>query len=671
MMDQRRCSVRTFIAIVAVLSAAAAVVVDRMWDGGLLPAQQRLALVIFVCLLIAGELHSVKWLKLHDGGEITPSWAFAFAILLVPAPVLALAAMAVASAIGDLMHRKPLQRVVFNLVQTSLSLACGAIVMIALGQLDTLGSNGRLGVAWFSAFVLAGTVTFVVNGVLTCIVLALHDGTKVIAMLRRGMLLNFFTDGALVALAPVFIVVAQRSSLFLPLVVGVAALIYINTRAVLASEHDATHDVLTHLWNRRAFLARVEREFADRSHRHKCALILIDLDGFKEINDRLGHQVGDMVLREIGGRLVAAQERGYVVARMGGDEFAVLITQFSGLDEVTEWAEWLRAELGRPCESPGFPVTLTGSLGVALWPDHGAELDVLFRAADLAMYGAKKVRNTVTLCHESAVGTGRMALLADLETAIANRELTLWYQPQVDLDSGDVVAFEALARWHHPRLGLVLPDEFMPLAEHTELMGAVTELVLDLAVHDALQWRDRYPNIRVAVNTSARNLHDLQFAAAVERTLAAHRAPPDMLELEITENTVISQPDRTRTVLDALERIGVRLSIDDFGTGYSSLANLRSLPLHAVKIDRSFVSAIAHDSDDRMIVKSIIDLAHNLGLQTVAEGVETSRSVEMLTAYGCDVVQGYLIGMPMPIAETLQWLERGKGRSLPIESERV
>ena len=296
---------------------------------------------------------------------------------------------------------------------------------------------------------------------------------------------------------------------------------------------------------------------------------------------------------------------------------------------------------------------------------------MLFRAADLAMYGAKKVRNTVTLCHESAVGTGRMALLADLETAIANRELTLWYQPQVDLDSGDVVAFEALARWHHPRLGLVLPDEFMPLAEHTELMGAVTELVLDLAVHDALQWRDRYPNIRVAVNTSARNLHDLQFAAVVERTLVAHRAPPGMLELEITENTVISQPDRTRTVLDALERIGVRLSIDDFGTGYSSLANLRSLPLHAVKIDRSFVSAIAHDSDDRMIVKSIIDLAHNLGLQTVAEGVETSRSVEMLTAYGCDVVQGYLIGMPMPIAETLLWLERGKGRSLPIESERV
>lgn len=663
--------VHTFVGVVAVASVLAAVAVERSWGGAELASDRGLSLAIFAGLLVAGELHSVTWLKLHDGGEITPSWAFAFAILLLPAPLIALVAMAGASVVGDLAHRKPLVRVVFNAAQTALSLAGGALVMIALGQLDALMMAGDLSPAWFAAFVLAAGVTFAVNGLLTCIVLALHDGTRVVAMLRRGMLVNFVTDGALVALAPVFVVVAQRSALFLPFVVGVAALIYVNSRTVLATEHDATHDVLTHLWNRRAFLARVEREFADRSPRRQCALILIDLDGFKEINDRLGHQVGDLVLREIGERLDAARGPGHVVARMGGDEFAVLVTQFTQLGEVTDWAERLRADLSRPCQSAGFPVSLTGSFGVAVWPDHGADPDVLFRAADLAMYGAKKVRNTITVCHETAVGTGRMALLADLEAATRNDELSLWYQPQVDLVTGEVVAFEALARWHHPRLGLVLPDEFMPLAEHTELMAAVTQRVLDVAVRDALRWHERYPDIRVAVNTSARNLHDLDFANAVERTLLAHGAPAGILELEITENTVISQPDRTRAVLQALERLGARLSIDDFGTGYSSLANLRSLPLHAVKVDRSFVEGITHDAGDRMIVKSILELARNLGLQTVAEGVETVAAMEMLRGYGCDVVQGYLIGTPMPITETLQWLERGQGTSLAVEPERV
>jgi diguanylate cyclase len=220
------------------------------------------------------------------------------------------------------------------------------------------------------------------------------------------------------------------------------------------------------------------------------------------------------------------------------------------------------------------------------------------------------------------------------------------------------VAFEALVRWRHSRFGLVLPGDFMPVAEHTDLMGPITERVVSMAVRDATKWRTIDPNVRVAVNTSARNLHDLGFPKLVAAALAAHGADPSVLELEITENTVISQPERTRAVLESLGELGVRLSIDDFGTGYSSLAHLRSLPVQAIKIDRSFVRDISSEGDDQVIVRSIIELAHNLGLDTVAEGVETGLAANLLEQYGCDYMQGFLVHRPMPFDEAVKWLVR-------------
>lgn len=654
--------VRLFVALTVVAAAASVVLVAALSRSHPVIPDRFSSLIFFSVLLIVGEIHTLKWLKLHDGGEITPSWAFAFSILLLPAPVMALAAMAVACIAGDIWNDKPLDRTLFNMGQTTLSLAGAAVVLQLMGEDTTLLATTSLTLTWIVAMALAAVVMFALNGILTCTVLALHEGTKVRTMLRRGMFLNLVTDGALVSLAPVFVVVANRSILLLPLAVSVAGLVHYNTRAALASEHEANHDVLTELPNRRSFLSRLETELSERADRRKCALVLIDLDEFKDVNDRLGHQTGDIVLSEIGSRLRAVQKPGYVAARLGGDEFAVFINQFDDVGDVTAWADALRVDLARPYVTAGFPLSLTNSIGVAIWPDHGNDLAALFEAADLAMYGAKKARNSVQVYRESDVGTatGRLDLLAELETGISRGELQLWYQPQIDVATGEVIAFEALVRWDHPRFGLVLPDDFMPMAEHTDLVAPITEEVINIAIADAVRWRSIFPNVRVAVNTSARNLHDLGFPKMVETTLKAHRAKPDLLELEITENTVINQPERTRAVLESLEELGVRLSIDDFGTGYSSLAHLRSLPVDAIKIDRSFVRDIADDPDDQVIVRSIVDLAHNLGLETVAEGVETTRATQLLHQFGCMYMQGFLISRPMPFHDAVTWMARAR-----------
>jgi predicted signal transduction protein with EAL and GGDEF domain len=368
-----------------------------------------------------------------------------------------------------------------------------------------------------------------------------------------------------------------------------------------------------------------------------------------------------MVLSEMGGRLRALQKPGHFAARLGGDEFALLVTQFTDIADVATWADALRQELSRPCISTGFPLSVTLSVGIAMWPDHGRDPVQLFQAADLAMYGAKKSRNSMQMYRDSqAGGAGRLDLLTELEVGVQRDQLQLWYQPQIDVRTGTIVGLEALVRWDHPRLGLVLPDDFMPAAEHTDLMGPVTEAIVHMAVRDAIRWRRHFPSVRVAVNTSARNMSDLGFPTFIERVLATHHGSAEMLELEITENTVTNQPERTRAVLHSLAELGVRLSIDDFGTGFSSLAHMRTLPVDAIKIDRSFVTNIADSLDDQIIVQSIIELAHNLGMETVAEGVETTAATEFLHRFGCNSMQGFLIARPMPLREAMAWMSKSQ-----------
>jgi EAL domain-containing protein (putative c-di-GMP-specific phosphodiesterase class I) len=352
---------------------------------------------------------------------------------------------------------------------------------------------------------------------------------------------------------------------------------------------------------------------------------------------------------------------------LGGDEFALILTSIGSERDALTRAVEIHRMFAEPCTSVGFSLSLTASVGVAIWPTHGADAATVLQCADLAMYNSKRSRGGVQM-YSSSVDhrdRGRLSLLSELEGAIQRRQLVLHYQPKISVSDGRLDGVEALLRWQHPRLGLVPPGEFMPLAEHTELMQPLTDLVVEMALEDCARWRHAGITTSVAVNASAQNVHDLEFPKRVASELARAGLPPESLEIEITENTVMSHPDRTMAVLADFKAAGVRVSLDDFGTGYSSLANLRNVKIDAIKIDRSFVRDVASDRDDHEIVRCIIDLARNLSLKTTAEGVETPEAWQALRMLGCTTIQGFLIARPMPASELLQWAHRNQ-RGFPI-----
>jgi diguanylate cyclase (GGDEF)-like protein len=617
--------------------------------------------LVFAAMTIVSEAKTMKWLRLDDGGEFTMSWAFAFSLLLLDAPAGAMIVIGLSSFVGDLAHRKPLQRAAFNASQITVSMGLAAAVMASLGHLDTIAAGRSITPLWFVAAVLAGSVLLLANTVLTCVALALHEGTSAYAMVRRGLTVSMATDGALVALAPSFVVVAQRSIALLPLALVTAVFVYRSAKLAQEREHAANHDPLTDLLNRRAFTERVD-ELCDpkQGPGRLVSLLLVDLDGFKGVNDRLGHHVGDMVLQEYAARLVARRQPGQIAARLGGDEFAVLLTNVAGVDDALARAQDIFELFSEPCTTVGFNLALTASVGVALWPNHGEDGEAVMQCADLAMYNAKRNRGGVQLYSDRVDhrDRGRLGLMSDLEGAISRREFVLHYQPQISVDDGSLLGAEALLRWRHPRLGLVLPGEFMPLAEHTELMGPLTDLVVEMAIADNVGWRRRGLVTSVAVNASAQNVHDLEFPKRVLGALHRAGLPSSAIEIEITENTVMTHPERTMAVLGALKAGGIRISLDDFGTGYSSLANLRNVKIDAIKIDRSFVRDVATDRDDHEIVRCIIDLANNLSLRTTAEGVETVDAWRALRSLGCAEMQGFLVAEPMTSDQFVAWAAR-------------
>ena len=649
-----------YVALVAV-AAVVAVVAVGLWEGLVVAGPQRAAFAVFAVLFVVGEVRTIKWLRLDEGGEITTSWVFAFGLLLLNAPGAALVTVAIASAVGDASHRKPFVRTAFNAAQLTLSLAAAHTVLSAFGHDATLAAGGKLTPSWFVAVVLASAVLFMGNGALTCVALALHEQTSVAAMLRRGLMTNLTTDGAMLALSPCFVVVSQRSLLLLPLALVTATLVYRSSRAALTSEHAASHDVLTELLNRRAFDVRLREWLATSPGKPRAgALLLIDLDGFKGINDRLGHSAGDVVLQETARRIVDLRQPGLIAARLGGDEFAVLLTRVADARDAEARAWEIHAAITRSSIANGFPIEVGASIGVAIWPEHGEDQESLLHAADIAMYEAKRGHDGVRVAGAAKEPgeRGRIALVAELAGALEREELVLHYQPQVDVAGHRVLGVEALVRWQHPVRGLVAPGEFMPLAEHTELIGPITQYVLRMALEQAARWNRLGLDLRVAVNASAGNLHDRRFPDAVARLLAETGVPASSLEIEITENTVISDPEMSIAVLQRLRDLGVHLAIDDFGTGYSSFASLRDLPVDTIKIDRSFVQDLGHRQQAHEIVRTIISLAHGLGMTTIAEGVEDSGAYLRLRAMGCEAAQGFLIGRPMPHDDVAGWIHR-------------
>jgi diguanylate cyclase (GGDEF)-like protein len=420
----------------------------------------------------------------------------------------------------------------------------------------------------------------------------------------------------------------------------------------------AQYDPLTDLPNRNLLHERLDEALVSARHENQpLALLLMDLDHFKEINDTMGHQTGDLLLQEVGRRLQGALRKAATVARLGGDEFAVLLPGVNG-----EGAILAARELLKVLESSfligEIAFDARASIGIAIYPQHGDDKENLMRHADIAMYAAKRsaggyrVYSPALDCYSPQ----RLARMAGLHRAIDNHQLSLAYQPKINLGTATVVGVEALARWRHPEFGLISPEEFIPMAERTGFIKPLTIWGLNSALGQARSWQEQGLNISVSVNLSPRLLHDINFPDRVVEVLETHDLAPEQLELEITENTIMADPTCSLEILTRLSRLGVALSIDDFGTGYSSLAYLKKLPVNAVKIDKSFVINMSTDSNDALIVRSIIDLAHNLGLKVIAEGVETREVWDRLVTLGCDQAQGYYMSRPLPSAEMTQWL---------------
>ncbi|SOE00903.1 PAS domain S-box-containing protein/diguanylate cyclase (GGDEF) domain-containing protein [Blastococcus haudaquaticus] len=421
--------------------------------------------------------------------------------------------------------------------------------------------------------------------------------------------------------------------------------------------HQATHDELTALPNRAAVLARGAELLAARQGGGHVAVALLDLDRFKEVNDTLGHGYGDRLLAQIGPRLRPHLREVDVVARLGGDEFLLLLPDVS-TEAARAVAERARAALIEPFLVDGLALDVDVSIGVAVSGAGPLDIDSLLRQADIAMYTAKERQSGVEVYDAAADGhdRGRLVLLSEFRRGMAEGHLVLHYQPKVSLRTGAVVGLEALVRWEHPTRGLLLPGDFLPAVEQTGLIEPLTDCVLDLALAQVRAWTEQGVAVPVAVNLSARSVHRPDLPARVLSALASHGIPAGMLRLELTESALVAEPARARDVLGRLHSAGVSLSIDDFGTGYSSMGRVKNLPVSEVKIDRSFIAEMATTTEDAALVRSVVDLGHELGLTVVAEGVEDPATAAALAELGCDVGQGYLYAAPMGAAEMTDWL---------------
>jgi diguanylate cyclase (GGDEF)-like protein len=425
--------------------------------------------------------------------------------------------------------------------------------------------------------------------------------------------------------------------------------------------HDSLHDALTGLPNRTLLADRTAAAMrAAPQHGKPVGMLLIDLNGFKQVNDSLGHRYGDLLLQQVASRLRIAVRDGDTVARIGGDEFAVLLPQISSVEGATEIARRVLAALRQPVGLDDHTLEISGSIGVAICSTQCDSTEQLLQHADVAMYAAKRGQLGVQVYsqEQSAEYPQQLTLPAELRRALDVDALTVHYQPQVNIGTGQICGVEALARWHHPVYGVIGPAEFIPVAEDGGLIDQLTLRILTQALDQCRQWRHDGVQLPIAVNLSARCLTDSGLVDTVAALLRENEIPPGMLTLEITESSAIDHQEHTIGLLLALRRLGVRLSLDDFGTGYASMIQLQHLPVDELKIDRCFVSRLTSEPTSRAIVRAILELARDLDLDVVAEGVEDQRTRDELHGLGCHLAQGYLFSEPLPAAELATCIAR-------------
>ncbi|MCP4490830.1 MAG: EAL domain-containing protein [Gammaproteobacteria bacterium] len=427
-------------------------------------------------------------------------------------------------------------------------------------------------------------------------------------------------------------------------------------------KHMASHDLLTGLYNRRGIYAELNR-LIHRSERYSytSAVIFIDLDGFKNINDRYGHVSGDLLLKQISNNLIDTIRITDTVGRMGGDEFIVLVGDIKKNVSLIDIIEKLLKATTKPLESNGNNIAVSSSIGISLYPDHGSDTATLLHHADQAMFQAKKEgENTFRFFTEEVNRQAhrQVELQNNIKTAIMNDELSVYFQPIVDVSSGRPVSAEALLRWESASLGVVAPDEFIPAAENSGLISELGCWVLEKAIETSASWRAQQDiGLRIAVNASTIQFHSNLLYDTIKSLTELHNWDPSLLEVEITEGLLLDDSLEVRTYINQIHNYGARLSVDDFGTGFSALSYLKNFPVSTVKIDRSFIMDIPQDKESKILVKSIIAMAHGLGLEVIAEGVETEEQWQYLQLLGCDFAQGYFFGRPMPKNDFTKYLE--------------
>jgi diguanylate cyclase (GGDEF)-like protein len=611
-----------------------------------------LRLALLVGAVLVGELLPIR---LGPGqGEVAPSTTFTFAILLTFGTSAAVAAQALGSATSDLLQRRRLKFLLFNVSQYVLAVvAAGLTHDLIAGSMDA----GELGIMQLVGVTAAGAVFFAVNTGAVAVAVSLSSGARVKDAIAGDLIRQSATESVLIGIAPLAVVALEQSVVLLPLLALPLLAVQRAARQAQISEHLAMHDSLTGLPNRAKFYTRLQRAISNAESDDCVALLLVDLDRFKEINDTLGHHYGDEVLRQVAHRLGNCVGQDATVARLGGDEFAILLRGLDSADAALEVAERARRSLTMPLDAAGIRLELGGSVGVATYPDDGRDVETLLQRADIAMYEAKSGRTGVERYsrEQDANSLMRLTIAGDLRRALDQGEFVTHFQPKVDLASNRVCGAEALVRWNHSRRGAIPPDVFVGIAEQTGFIVPLTMHVIDQAVRACGEWRRHGARLTVAVNMSARVLMEPTLPETVAAICRDRGVPPDALVLEITENMVVADPERVLPTLTRLSEYGIALSVDDFGTGYSSLEYLKLLPVSELKIDRGFVIGMRSDPRDAAIVRSAVHLGRSLGLRVVAEGVESRQHHDELSALGCDQAQGFYYSHAIPDTQLLSW----------------
>jgi diguanylate cyclase (GGDEF)-like protein len=638
---------RYVLAVILAGFAAAAITLAR--DADALHLLLTREVLLFAACALIGELVPLKVVTRGVEGEVTTSTTFAFATLLAAGPGPALVVLVAGSFIADGLRGKAPLKLLFNGCQYALTMSLTAVTLTLLTGVPRTGAAFHFEPADLLGILASAGVFFLVNSALVATVIALAQGARVGRYLVQDCFFQVSTAGLMLGLSPMVALAADFALPSVALLLLPLLAVHRGGREAIAKEHQALHDALTGLPNRLLFKDRIETALHGRKS-PASAVMLIDLDHFKEINDTLGHHAGDVLLQEVAARLSAELGDRGTVARLGGDEFGVLLPVVERPSDATVVAQRLLGRLREPFLIENLTLEVDASIGIACHPAHGGDVEQLNQRADIAMYAAKEGGRGFVMFEPQLdrYSPRRLALAGALRQAIVDGQIVLYFQPKAHLASGRIVGVEALARWQHPELGLVGPAEFVPIAEQTGLIGPLTSHVLDAALRQVRDWRAEGLELSVAVNLSARSFLDAQLAAEIPPLLERWDIDAGQLELEITESMLMIDPGRAKATLDRLSAIGLTLSVDDFGTGYSSLANLKRLPVDGIKIDKSFVMDMAHDPSDAAIVRSTIDLAHNLGLWVVAEGVENQESWRRLREQGCDFAQGFHVSRPLP-----------------------